>query len=69
MKIENYTLAALVASTGINYWPPWRSWGGRKNPWGPPSRKPAELRDEEDLRKLRMAQERRERREKRRGVR
>jgi len=31
------------------------------NPWGPPSAKPVALRDEEDLRKLRLAQERRAR--------
>lgn len=45
-------------------WAPWPMGTPRENPWGPPSAKPEHLRDEEDLRKLRMAQERRARKAK-----
>ncbi len=58
---SKYTLPIMAAITGMTGW----SFGTpRENPWGPPSAKPEHLRDEEDLRKLRLAQERRERKAK-----
>lgn len=62
---SKYTLPMLSAMTGIRDWPMLPLGTPRENPWGPPSQKPEHLRDEEDNRKLRLAQERRERKAKR----
>lgn len=62
---SRYTLPLLSVMTGINDWPLPLFGTPRENPWGPPSAKPEHLRDAEDNRKLRLAQERRERKAKR----